>query len=304
MKNKKQHFVPKSYLKAWCDPDTPAGHEPYIWVFKRDSRVGESRAPVNIFWEADFYTQPGQDGERDLSLEDILNRIETQFVRVRLKVDKRLPLSVEDHFWLCAFCAAMHGRTRAQREHRRKQWGEVLETMNKLSELAKTVPPDKLQSLSFGGPPSSKDKDLTLSQEDVQRIVEYPAQTALPNFILLETPLLCKMMSLAILSTEDDLGFITSDHPCVWFDPEHRFPGLASKTIEVTLPVSPKSLLFFNRLNVSGYIPVPLIFVQDANRRMLAFGCEREYIVRRNQVRSYWFVADPFSPGATDGPAT
>lgn len=297
MKNKKQHFVPKSYLKAWCDPDTPARHEPYVWVFNRDSRVGESRAPINIFWEADFYTQPGQDGERDLILEEALNRIETQFIEVRSKLEMRLPLSVKDHFWLSAFCAAMHGRTRAQREHRRKYWEETLETMKGLSEWAKTAPPDKLQSLSFSGPSSSKGR--TLSQEDVERIVEYPAQTALPHFILIETPILCQM-SLGILYTDDDLGFITSDHPCVWFDPEHRFPGLASETIEVTLPVSPKSLLFFNRLNVSGYIPVPPIFVREANRRMLYFGCEREYIVRRNQVRPYWFVADPFSPMTVD----
>ncbi len=28
-KYKKQHYIPKCYLKAWCDPDTP-----YIWTFQ------------------------------------------------------------------------------------------------------------------------------------------------------------------------------------------------------------------------------------------------------------------------------
>ena len=40
MKNKKQHFVPRTYLKAWCDPNVPAKHEPYVWIFQRDSREG------------------------------------------------------------------------------------------------------------------------------------------------------------------------------------------------------------------------------------------------------------------------
>lgn len=291
-KNKKQHFVPRSYLKAWCDPDAPAGHEPYVWVFERDSQVGRKRAPGNIFYETDFYTQPGPGGERDLSLEEMLHRIETKFDKVRRKSDRRLHLTVKDRFWLCAFCAAMHGRTRVQREHRRKQWGEVLESMNKLAEWAKTASPEDLKKHSE---PPSRQGSQSWSQEDVQRIVDYPVQTGLPQHIQIETPILCRM-SLAILCTNDDLGFITSDHPCLWFDPDHPYSGLGSKTIEVTLPLSPRRLLFLNWQGVSGYIPAPLFLVQDANR-MLRFECEREYIVRRNEVRSYWFVADPIAPG-------
>lgn len=298
MKHKKQHFVPASYLSAWCDPDAPTGHEPYVWVFERDSRQGRPRAPANIFFEANFYTKIGQQGERDLSLENALNRLETDFAKIRReKLDKRLPLSRREGFLLCAFCAAMHGRTRAQRENTREQWRDILEAMNGLTEWAKGASPDELKNLSRF--PSSGDEGESLSQEDVQQIVNYPAQTTLPLFIQIETPILCQM-SLAVLYTEDDLGFITSDHPCLWFDPRNRFPGLASRSIEVSLPLSPRQILLLNWKNLSGYIPVSINSVDKANS-MLRNACEREYIVRRNEVRPAWFIIGRLAQG---GPAS
>ena len=36
MEHKKQHWVPESYLTAWCDPGTPADQEPYVWRFSKD----------------------------------------------------------------------------------------------------------------------------------------------------------------------------------------------------------------------------------------------------------------------------
>ena len=170
--------------------------------------------------------------------------------------------------------------------------------MNKLAEWAKTASPEKLRS--FSGPTSSDNETQSLSQDDVQRIVDYPTQTSLLDFIQIETPILCRM-SMAILCTDDDLGFITSDHPCLWLDPDRPFPGLVSKTIEVTLPLSPRHLLFLNWQNVSGYIPVLPMFVDEANR-MRRFDCEREYIVRKNEVNPYWFVADPLALGISDLP--
>ena len=35
MEHKDQHFIPQGYLKAWCDPTTPEGQEPYVWRFTK-----------------------------------------------------------------------------------------------------------------------------------------------------------------------------------------------------------------------------------------------------------------------------
>ena len=51
-------------------------------------------------------------------------------------------------------------------------------------------------------------------------------------------------MSLAILETDDRLGFITSDTPCILFDPDVykrppglRSPNLGNRRIEISCPV-------------------------------------------------------------------
>ena len=69
MKNKKQHWVPRSYLAAWRDPVIGEGIEPYVWVFPKESGEGRKKAPKNIFHESDMYTIQRADGVRDLWLE-------------------------------------------------------------------------------------------------------------------------------------------------------------------------------------------------------------------------------------------
>ena len=83
--HKSQHWVPRSYLQAWVDPDTPAGHEPYVNVISRDGGEVRRRAPSNIFTETDLYTIQLPDGRRDLRLEHGLSQLETDFFEMRRK---------------------------------------------------------------------------------------------------------------------------------------------------------------------------------------------------------------------------
>jgi hypothetical protein len=52
--HKKPHFVPRSYLKAGCDPNTPEGQKPYVWVFSRDGSNSRRKAPDKLFRETDL----------------------------------------------------------------------------------------------------------------------------------------------------------------------------------------------------------------------------------------------------------
>jgi hypothetical protein len=97
MAHRKQHWVPSSYLGAWCDPDRPPKYDPYVWIFPKDGGNGQRKSPRNIFAETDFYTIHLPDGARDLSLEHGLATFETRFSRIReTRIDKRQPLSAED----------------------------------------------------------------------------------------------------------------------------------------------------------------------------------------------------------------
>ena len=116
--HRRQHFVPQCYLKAWCDPDTPAGQEPYVGRFPRDGGDAWRKAPAKIFHETELYTITDPTAGRDLRLEHGLADLEGQFATIRdeaLSQERRLtPL---ERAVLCGFIAAAQARTPSHGNH-------------------------------------------------------------------------------------------------------------------------------------------------------------------------------------------
>lgn len=93
---KKQHYVPQCYLREFVDPHTPAGYEPYVWIFSKDGKSKEKRAPKNLFHETDLYTL-NIEGDKHYAIERSLSALEGEYASVvRNKVKKYLPLSEEE----------------------------------------------------------------------------------------------------------------------------------------------------------------------------------------------------------------
>lgn len=289
--HKRQHFVPASYLAAWSDPATPSSHEPYVWVFEKESREGRRKAPKNLFAEGDFYTETLPDGTRDVSLEKFLSRLETRFASIRQGVlAPRKELEPANRVLLAFFCAAMNTRTRGMREHIREQWSGLLEMMEE-SQSAALEDPVRFAALST----PSRPEDTTFTIDDVRYVANQPAQVALRFHLRVEAPVLAKM-NCAVLCTDDDIGFITSDDPVVWFDPALvdepaalRSPGLGSRTIEVTLPLRPQQLLFLSWWGPNGYVEATAGLVEKANR-MVRSNAERQFVSRSSSVKEEWYV--------------
>src|SRR6266850_5447717 len=118
---KKQHVIPECYLRAWCDPDTPPGHQPFIWKISKTGVGVTKRSPEKSFRATDKYTIRLPNGKRNLVIENTLGRIETNFVRVLPKLRKREKLNAIDRAHLCVFAAAMHSRTISMGIHWTKQ---------------------------------------------------------------------------------------------------------------------------------------------------------------------------------------
>lgn len=288
--HKNQHFIPECYLKAWCDPGTPENQSPYVWMFAKDGTTVKNKSPHNIFHENNMYTIECANGERDLTLEHGLSELETRFSTLRnKKLKHRKNLTVDEHIILCAFVAAMHARTRAQREHTRQQWQRVFNMGEELKEWAKTATPEQkaaMGGLSSGGP--------SLTHEDVKELVVNPLQNALFPTISTLTPLLC-MLDCAILETDNNPGFITSDNPCVWWDPEaykrpplYQAPALIYESIQIMLPISPHKIILLNRMGLNGYIPMEDMAVDDLNR-ITRFSAHEYFIVNINYKKDIWF---------------
>jgi hypothetical protein len=292
--HKGQHFVPACYLKAWCDPACPPNREPYVWLFDKDGSNPRNKAPSNIFKETDMYTITGMDGSRDLSLEDGLSGLESMFTRVRkMKLDKMLSLTDDEHTCLAAFVAAGQLRTVRSRDHHAKQWGRAVEIGDDLERTMKNASPERRRAMGSMSTLDSGGPSMTL--DDVRQLAATPVQKMIGPILRTTIPVL-KRMNMAVLFTEDPIGFITSDAPVTWYDPEaYKYPpmyrsvGLGCKTIEVTMPLSPQQCLIFSWHPLAGYVKASKQFLDVYNHRHRAF-CNEHFVVKQNRKEDAWFV--------------
>jgi Protein of unknown function (DUF4238) len=284
---KKQHIIPECYLRAWCDPNPPAGHQPFIWKISKTGVWVTKRSPEKSFTATDKYTIRLPNGARNLVIEDMLGKVETDFVRALAKVRKRQKLGVTDRAHLCVFAAAMHSRTVSMAEHWKTQMSRLHEMVVDLEQAQNLRP---IRSL------------------ETSRMVELAHQQVIANSLEIEAPLLFQMQ-MAILTTNDGTGFITSDRPCVWFNPSlykmppsYRSPGLGQREIEVTLPLTPQHMLFISHTKCPEYVELSRTLLDESNR-LTRFYCSEEFISWKGGMLARWFErgekpadADLFDP--------
>ena len=288
----KQHFIPQSYLSAWHDPDTPKGHSPYVWRFPKNSTKGQRKAPKNIFWKLDMYTDYEDNGQENLRIENGFSRLETQFVKVRQKLAKRLAPSPNDRVMLMVFIASMMARTEAQGNHMDSQWKKIFGRAKKMKEKIMSVPPEERKKFHSIGPSS----ESTLTYKQVEELARKSQKILMPSMIQDQAEILSQM-SVAVLGTCLKPGFITSDKPCVWFDPEmHERPfpfnslGLIYPKIQITLPISPEQLVIISHDDkLYDYIQIENEEIIDDFNRRTRFHCHKYFIVNQNITKNIWF---------------
>lgn len=295
-KHKKQHFIPSSYLEAWCDPNTPPKQTPYVWMFSKDGSQVSKKAPQKIFYETDMYTIITPEGDRDLHLEYNLSRVESEFAKVRTrKIGRKQRTTSQEHLVLCMFVAAMFARTKAYGKHQSNQWQQVLDMAEKIQVVMDKATPEerKRMSMALSSPHTKNQKSFSV--DEARELAEKPIQSLLSANVMYTAPFLFERPYL-ILEAPMGSSFITSDDPCVWFDPaNYESPrpfgagGLVSPTLEITLPLSPKQMLFFgSKLIASGlYMPIENETVDNLNRRTRLFSDEF-FISNNSKVKLSW----------------
>lgn len=288
--HKDQHFVPRSYLAAWCDVDCPAEHEPYVWRVEKNGTGSRRKAPRNIFTEKDMYTLPGPDGKRELGLEHLLADLESEYVQIRDDVIlHNRPLDDLQRVKLCTFMAAMQARSVQQRDHWKSQLGEVYAMGQRMKAQVQAMTPEQRRKI----PPSTGGSGSSLSHDEVGRLADNPVPMLLSVGIAQFAPMFASM-HLVILRTDEVPGFITSDAPCVIYDPQaykrpfpYNAPGLAFPTAEVTMPVSPTHMAVLLHKSIDPAQPVPGEVVAELNRRTRAHA-DKHFIVSKDFVNPIW----------------
>ena len=277
MNKKRQHVIPRCYQEPWCDPTTPIGQTPYIWMISKDGTQKRRKAPENSFVGTEVYTIRLPSGDRNLAIEDTLARIESTFASlIKHKVGKQDDLDSRDKADLCIFAAAMFSRVDAQ--------GRI--HVNFLQEFHEKV--KRLEKMHSAEPRTSIE-------------VAGMLENARPKYVATSLQMLTEMyytMSMGIFVAPSTDSFITSDNPTVWYNPEaYKWPpfwrqaGLAQEKVEVTMPLTPRHALFLSHdVKISGYRQLPAKLVQEFNRRT-RFHCDQWFVSCKGEVREEWFDA-------------
>jgi hypothetical protein len=287
--NKSQHFVPRTYLAAWCDPDVPEKQEPYVWVFEKDGTDGRRKAPHNLFEETDFYTIRREGGERDLTLEHRLADLESKFADIRdakLAADK--PLTPDEGAYLGAFAVALSFRTKAHRDRRRDQWTAVLKKMKELGE--ERGPNGEIPTVRWSA--SADPEAASISYEEIEKLAANPVQYMMAQEIGTYLPLIGRM-EMMMVRTDDPIGFITSDDPCVWIGATvGKTPPPIAELGEfgILMPISPRQLLFINPYqSCYGRLPLQVVDILNGYIRRNA---HVYFVANRNRVRDAWLTEE------------
>ncbi len=273
MKKKKQHLIPNCYLKPWCDPTTPNGQEPYIWIHPAEGGKPRRKSPRKSFTETDRYTIESSSGGRNLRVEDTLADIETKFVGIREQLENAQQLSAEDRFLLCAFVAAMVSRTKPAGDHWAKVWNDL---RSQASELAR-----------------AHGSELNAPQLND---TAHNAKALIVNATIhVLAPMLFHLRA-GIYYAEDRGAFITSDNPCVWYDPDSfrrppasRNAALCYPNVKILLPLSPNSLLLIGYDQAyAGYFRASEQFIGEVNR-LIRFNSHEYYVTGDGRSNNSWF---------------
>ena len=206
-------------------------------------------------------------------VKDLLAGIEDAFVRILRQIESRETISERDHTDLCLFTAAMQTRTRAMGDH----WRQFQQKIH-----AQVLALEKRRNAA-----------ITKSLE-TKVMVENAHQLLIATGFNVVGPML-SFMPMTILISDDELGFITSDTPCVMFNstahrrpPIRRSPGLGHENIEVTLPLTPHHLLFISHKRRPPYLNVNKDVTDELNRRT-RFYCTEEFVSWKGKTRPFWF---------------
>lgn len=239
-----------------------------------------------------MYTIESADGSRDLTLEHGLQKLETRFSEIRDNLLRRKPLTSQDRFDLCVFVATMHARTPVRRQHNAAIWNEVLRQGKQISQRVKNLTAQ--ERANFVAEPRRLHRGLTIPPEKIEQWTKEPLQSWLGPEATNLAPVLFQMDSV-LYETSDATGFITSDNPCAWFDPEaykrspfYQAPGLMYETIEITFPVCPQFMLLFNWRGLNGHFDAGARDLDQFNGRTRFFA-DKYFVVNSKTKKEIWF---------------
>lgn len=294
MEKKKQHTVPRSYLENFAD------EKGMVWVLAEEasSKKVFKSAPKNLLTGNHFYTIEFNKGGMPFIIEDTLANIEGRFATIfREKISQELPLTLEERACVSIFVGTLLFRTKKIRESMRQGFVSLERQMEEWRKQFEVMSPKAREAASKISTPTN---GQSFTQDDVKSAIENIDDIHSSMLIenLPEIASLIFDMGWGVITPEDSSDeFITSDHPVSMLRPDSirkygpdafgSIPGLIYKDVEISLPLSPKLVLFMGwQIQESNqyYVPMPSSFVEQLNLRTIIQSREKIVASSERQI--------------------
>jgi len=229
MDKKRHHYVPKAYLKFFCNEE-----EKVLIYRKDDPEKPFLQSPNSFGFHKYYYSQPMPEGCKDHnSLENLFSEVESKWTSIAESILKRQDVNdrLEDIF---NFIALQYVRVPAIRDACEAILAAEVKATARVLDKAGKLPP--------------KPKGVELDQIEVS--ID-PHQSILAMVETLKgAGQVFDKVGIGALHNQTDLPFLTSDNPVIWFDPSvpesEMRPYNLQPDCEVVLlfPVSPNLIIY------------------------------------------------------------
>jgi hypothetical protein len=216
---KKQHYVPKLYLKFFSNFDKRT----HVGLYNLRTNLYLKSASIDGQNQEDYFY--GKNTKIENAFSDLENRIES-IIREIIRTNSLPALDSEDYLCLLVYVMFQQNRTKLS----------ALKIENLLNQVTQMIKNDKFVP--------------TVELAEIHHQYEYPGIASLENISELIDAVLDLKCKLLINKTEHP--FITSDHPVVkWnqFLNQRKYPnprtGLATKGLMLLFPISPNIIIAY-----------------------------------------------------------
>lgn len=285
MTAKRHHYVPKAYLRYFCDK------QGRVQVYLKDDpdRVIH-QTPDNTGFHKYYYSQPSPEGGRDdESLEKAFSTLETKWPPIVEKIHRRENVndSIEDIF---AFIGLQRVRVPATRD--------AIEVALANSVMATTRFMGSIGKL----PPLPKGAEDILDRLEVA-VDPHRSLHAMAG-LLEAMGKVFDQIGICVLHNTTDIPFLTSDNPVVWFDPSvsddkmQPYNIVPGGPINLLFPIAPNMMIYgdselldrFVRKGVEYHELNKRRLVKKMNRKICCFAYSAVFAQERGHealIRKY-----------------
>ena len=278
MNKKRHHYIPKSYLKFFCDD---AGQ---VHVYRKDDPCKAIQlSPDNTGFHKYYYSQPRPDGGKDHNaLEDCFSKLEDKWPGIvdRLHRRENVNNSLEEIF---QFMALQRARVPASRDATEKIHAEgVMAEARQLDAKEKLLPkPESFEDI--------------LDHVEVSINPHQSIHAMVP--VMQGIGQVFDQMGFYAMHNKTEIPFLTSDNPVIWFDPSVKDADLRPYLIRpdgpvvLLFPVSPSLIIYGHSSRREEFASKGLGIadlpdagkVEMINRQVCRFGYETIFAQRAGQ---------------------